>query len=134
MARDRTIVEGDMAAVGATTDRQDVLGTAQFPATVTRAVFIPNAAITGNDTNKFTLTIVNEGQAGTGTTVVATLDFVANVNGVAGDEKEFTLSATAANLEIAEGDVLSVNSDATGGSGLANPGGVLRVEGEYAEA
>lgn len=130
----RTIGEGNYAAVSAAADRQTVIGSAEFPATVENAVFIPDAAITGNTTESRTLTIVNEGQAGTGTTVVATLAFITGVNGVAGDEKAFTISATAADLVIADGDVLSVNSVHVGSSGLADPGGVIRVEGAYASA
>jgi hypothetical protein len=100
-----------------------IMGLASFDGVLSAASFVPNAAITGNDTNKFTLTIVNKGQAGSGTTVMATLDFANASNGVAYDEKAFTLSATAANLVVASGDVIACVSTHTGGTGLANPGG-----------
>lgn len=119
-----------MAAVGATADATTIVGKADLGGggTLTAASFIPNAAITGNDTNKFTLTIVNKGQSGSGTTVMATLDFPTGVSGVAFDEKAFTVSATAANLVTAAGDVICVVSTHTGGSGLANPGGHIHCD------
>lgn len=113
-----------IAAVGATTDATTILGKADFAGTLTAASFVPNAAITGATSDKFTLTIVNKGATGVGTTVMATLDFTNTVNGVAFDEKAFTLGV-AANLVVAAGDVLAVVSTHTGSTGLANPGGLV---------
>jgi hypothetical protein len=83
--------------------------------------------MTGDNTNGRTLTIVNKGQSGAGSTVMATLAFTTGVNGVAFDEKAFTLSGTAANLNVVSGDVLAVVSTHTG-TGIADPGGRVEVQ------
>lgn len=102
------------------------IGRAPFAGTVTGVSFVPDAAMTGNDTNYRTLTLVNKKQNGSGTTVVATLAFTNGVNGTAFDEKAFTLTGTAADLVVAEGDVLAYVSTHTA-SGIADPGGLVTV-------
>lgn len=92
--------------------------------TVTKASYIPAAAVTGAATNNRVLTIVNRGQDGTGTTVVATLTFGNGVNAAAYDEKDFTLSVVAGATTVAEGDVLEVRSGVNG-TGIADPGGTV---------
>ncbi len=72
------------------------------------------------------MAVINRGQAGVGTTIVAELAFDNGINAVAGDELMITLSAVPANLAVAEGDVLAWFSDAVG-TGLADPGGLVRV-------
>ncbi len=123
----RTIVEGDYSAAATAATREDTLGAAPFPATVTSVLFTPQAAITGVNTNTRRVEVRNKGQAGAGVVVVASLQFDSGVNGVADDEKVLTLSGTPT---IAEGDVLAVNTVAVG-TGLADPGGTVRVLGEY---
>lgn len=97
---------------------------------VTSVSYIPAAAVTGAASpDSRTLTLVNKGQAGSGTTNVATLALVAAVNLVANDEKAITLNGTAANLVVAAGDVLQwVSTAVTGGGGLVDPGGTVQVE------
>jgi hypothetical protein len=112
--------------LGAAVAGDQVVAEAPFAGTVTAASFTPEAAITGDNTNTRTLTLRNTGQAGAGTTTVATLAFTTGNNGVAFDEKAFTLSGTPANLVVAEGDVLTV-VETVAGSGLANPGGRVEV-------
>ncbi len=109
-----------------TTD-EFVVGVAPFRGKVVGCYFVPSAAITGHTTNKMTLTLKNRGQAGAGTTAVAALEFANGVDGVAHDAKAITLSATASELELAEGDVLSFDK-AVAGSGLAMPDGLVVVE------
>jgi hypothetical protein len=116
-----------LPALTAGTAGDQTLGEAPYAGTVSDVSFTPEAAITGDNTNKRTFTLVNKGQAGAGSTVIATLDFVTGVNGVAFDEKQFTLSGTAANLVVASGDILAV-VEAVAGTGLANPGGLVQVE------
>lgn len=103
------------------------LGEAPFACTLTSASFTPEAAITGDNTNTRTFTIVNKGASGAGTTVMATLAFTTAVNGVAFDEKAFTLSVVANATTAADGDILAV-VEAIAASGLANPGGLVQVE------
>ncbi len=101
---------------------------APFAGTVTEASYIPDAAVTGAASPASrTVSVINRGQAGTGTTVVATLALLGGVNLVAGDERALTLSATPANLVVAVGDVLAWSSDPVGGTGLADPGGLVAV-------
>lgn len=110
----------------AATDGTQTIGDAPEDATVTGVTFSFDAAVTGDATNNRTLVVRNAGQDGTGTTTVATLAFGAGVNAAAGDEVAATLSGTPANLNVAAGDVLEV-VETHGGTGLANPGGVVEV-------
>lgn len=99
---------------------------APFAGTISAVTYTPEAAITGVDTNTRRLELINRGQAGAGTTVVATLQFDDGVDGVANDEKALALSGTAANLVVAAGDILELVSTAPG-TGLADPGGRVQV-------
>lgn len=92
-----------------------------FTGTVTGVSYIPAATITGVATNNRTVQVVNRGQAGTGTTVVATLTYGAGTTTPAFDEQALTLQA-AANLNVVEGDVLEFRSTPNG-TGIADPGG-----------
>jgi hypothetical protein len=82
---------------------------------------------TGATATKRTYTLVNRGQDGTGTTVIATFDGVTGANLVAGDEKDFTLSAVANATNVTAGDELAL-AEAVTSTGTANPGGLLQVE------
>lgn len=117
----------DTDALGATADATVPLGPAPFAGTVTAVTYIPQAAITGANTNTRTLNLINKGQAGSGTTVVATVALTSGVNPAADDEFALTLSGTAANLVVAEGDVLALQS-VHASSGLADPGGEISVK------
>lgn len=107
-------------ASGSDTLRAPVAGTVQS------VTYIPAATITGADTNTRTISLVNRGQAGAGSTSVASLALVSGVNATAFDEKALTLSGTAANLVVAEGDVLEFRS-VFAASGLADPGGTVVI-------
>src|SRR4051812_27873407 len=82
-------------AVAAASDGDQTVGEAPFAGTVTSVSYTPEAAITGANTEPPTFTLVNKGQSGAGTTVVATLAMTSGVNGVAFDEKAATLSVVA---------------------------------------
>lgn len=116
------IVPG-MATAG--TDDSVTLGRAPFAGTVTAVTYTPDAAITGANTNTRAVRLRNRGQAGTGTTVVAELQFDSGVNATQFNETDIPLSATAANLVVTEGDILEWFSDAVG-TGIADPGGLAR--------
>jgi hypothetical protein len=118
---------GDIDALGATADGTTPLGAAPFAGTVASVIYIPSVAITGANTNTRTLNLINKKQDGTGSTVVATLALASGVNPAAFDETPLTLSGTAANLVVAEGDVLAFQS-VHASSGLADPGGEVRVK------
>lgn len=121
------VIERNVPAVAtAGNDDDTVLGQAPFACTVTSVQYVPEAAITGAATNNRTVSLVNKGQAGSGTTTVASLAFDNGVNAVANDEKTITLSGTAANLTLAAGDTLQWRSIHVA-TGITDPGGVVRV-------
>lgn len=95
-------------------------------ATVSAVTYTPLTTITGAATNNRTVNLVNLGQAGSGSTVVATLNFGNGTNATGGVPKAITLSATPANLVVAGGDVLQWQSVHVG-TGIADPGGLVVV-------
>lgn len=100
---------------------------APFDGTVTSVTYAPVAAITGAATNNRTISVVNHGQAGAGTTVMATLTYASGVNAAAFDENAITLSAVAGATAFVTGDILEVKS-VFNGTGIADPGGTVFVE------
>jgi hypothetical protein len=103
-----------------------VVGVAPFKGKVVRVDWIPKAAVTANATNFFTLNVRNRGQVdGTGATNVAARSYAAT-NSVAWVRETATLNATAANRNVAAGDVLTVEKVNTA-SGLAMPQGTVIV-------
>lgn len=94
--------------------------------TISGVTYTTVTAITGANTNTRSVSLVNKGQAGAGTTVVATLQFNSGVNTVAADEKTITLSVTASDLVVVAGDVLQWQSTAVG-TGIADPGGLVSI-------
>jgi len=121
------VIEQDVPAVSTAGNSDDtVIGVAPFAGTVTEVKYIAEAAVTGAATNNRTVSLVNKGQAGAGTTTVASLTFASGTNAVANDDTTVTLSGTAANLVVAEGDTLQWRSVANG-TGLADPGGLIRI-------
>ncbi|MGW3491787.1 hypothetical protein [Streptomyces sp. NPDC001054] len=120
------VIERNVPAVDTAADDDTILGQAPFAATVTKVEYVPEAAITGAATNNRSLSLVNKGQAGSGTTSVATLSLASGVNAAANDERAITLSGTAANLTLAAGDTLQWRSVHVG-TGISDPGGVVRI-------
>lgn len=121
------VIEADVPAVStAGNDDDSVIAQAPFDCTVTAVQYVPEAAITGADTNSRTVSLVNKGAAGSGTTTVASLALTNGVNATANDEKAITLSGTAANLVLAAGDTLQWRSIHVG-TGIADPGGLVRI-------
>lgn len=121
-------LEASAEALGATANGTVVVGEAPFAGTVTGVVYVPEADITGAASPASrTFSLVNKGQDGNGTTVVATLAMVGGVNAADFDERAITLSVVAGATTVAEGDVLAWTSTAVGGTGLADPGGLVKV-------
>ena len=99
-----------------------------YDLTVTSVTYTPEADINTTDTESRTYTLYNRGSDGNGTTKIAELALVAAVaDFVNDDEREITLSGTAANLDCAEGDILEWVSLHVGSTGLADPGGLVQV-------
>lgn len=120
--------ETTLPATAAGADYTQALGEAPFAATLTAASYTPEANITGDDTESRTLTIVNKGADGNGTTVMATLAYETGVDATDFNEQAFTLSAVADATDAAEGDIIAVHSTHVGATGLADPGGLVQVE------
>lgn len=96
----------------------------QDAGTVTAVTYTPAADVAGHASNNRTLSLVNKGQAGTGSTTIATVTTNTSNSLTGFDEKALTLSATAANLEVAAGDILAWISTHNA-SGVADPGGIV---------
>lgn len=126
------IAQTDHVAQGtAGTSEGCVVGRAPFDGTLVTASIIPQAALTADATNNRTFSLHNRGQAGTGTTVMATLvTDVAGGNWVAYDEKFMTLSGTPANLQFSQGDVFAI-VETTGGTGVAHPQLMVELRGTH---
>ena len=119
-------IERNVAAVALGAGDDTVLGQADFTGTVTECRYVPEAAITGANTNTRRVEVVNKGQGGAGTAIVASLQFNAATNAAANNEVTLTLTAVAADLVVTEGDTLQWRSIAVG-TGMADPGGSARV-------
>lgn len=122
------VVEANVPAVStAGNDDDTVIGQAPFDCTVTAVEYVPEAAVTGAATNNRTFSLVNKGQAGSGSTTVASLAFDSgSVAATANNEKAIPLSGTAANLDLTAGDTLLWRSVHVG-TGITDPGGLVRV-------
>lgn len=120
-------LQAKVIATATGADAEVSMGEAPFAGTLTDASYTPDATITGVDTNSRTISIINKGASGTGTTSMASLALTNGVNATGYDEKPLTLSATPANLVVAKGDIISYKSLHIG-TGLADPGGLVQVE------
>lgn len=109
---------------------ETTLGEAPFDATVTEVSIVAEAAMTGATATARTLTVYNRGQAGAGTTVVATLAFITGVDLVANDKKNLTLSAVAGALTLTAGDVLEC-VETVASTGTVRPEAQLTVWGTH---
>jgi hypothetical protein len=104
-----------------------VVGSVPFRAKIAAVRFIPAAAITGAATHHFSAQLRNRGDDAAGTTDAATLAFDNGIDATAWVPKTITLSATAADLNVAEGDVLTFEKVVVG-NGLAMPEGLIEVD------
>lgn len=100
---------------------------APFAGTITGVTVTPVTVLTGANTDSRTFKVTNKGQADAGTAIPASKAFVSGVNAPAEDDTALTLSATAADLVVAAGDVLEVESLHIGSTGLAGPQAVVRI-------
>jgi hypothetical protein len=122
-----TIEASIPAQATAGTAQDTVIGEAPFAGTVTEVSFYPETAVAAAASNIRTFRLVNKGQSGAGTTVIASRSTVTSNSMVAYDEWTVTLSATAADLVVAAGDVL-IFDETIGASGVAHGGGVVKVQ------
>ncbi|MCC7464487.1 MAG: hypothetical protein IT480_18740 [Gammaproteobacteria bacterium] len=119
-------MEADTVGCAAATDQYTVIGQAPYAATVTSVVYIPEDSVTGLTlaTAARTFTVYNRG-TGSGTVSVATLTCSSGTN--LSQYTAFTLTlGTAANLVLASGDVLELESLHIT-TGVLDPGGKIIV-------
>jgi YD repeat-containing protein len=123
------IISATVPAVTIAATADQTVGRVRAAGRVTAVTYTPEAAITGAASpNSRTFTLVNKAQDGLGAVTIATLAMTSGVNGVAFDEKAVTLSSTASDKVVAEGDILVwVSTAVTGGGGLVDPGGNVVV-------
>ena len=122
-------VEANVPAVTILATTVTQIGESPVDGSVTGVSYTPNANITGADSPASrTCTLINKGQDGNGTTVVATLALTLGVNLTDFNETAATLSVVADATDVAEGDILAWSSAAVGGTGLVDPGGLVQVE------
>lgn len=115
-----------VGALGTDVDATVPIFRAPWDAEVVSVKFIPTGTLTGANANTRKHEVINAGQAGSGTAVVAELQYNSGVNAAAATPKTITNSATAANLDLTEGDVLTWKSTAPG-TGIADPGGLVEL-------
>jgi hypothetical protein len=123
------LLQATLPAAGAAVAQDQAIGRSPITGTVVGASVISEAAVTANGTNYRTIRVLNKGQDGLGTTVVASLalDTPGTDNLVAFDEKALDLSGTAANLNVNQGDILVADETVTA-SGLAHSGYKVQVQ------
>ena len=119
----RIILPVPMAAAG--TDDEYPGFTVPFDAVITAVKWVPLAAVTANGTNFSILSIRNRGGAAAGTALPASRSYAAT-NSAAFVPEAMTLSATAADLLVTAGDVITAQRIHTA-SGVVIPAGVLEV-------
>jgi hypothetical protein len=123
-------LEATVPAQGtAGTPQDQAVGEAPFDGSVTSVKIVPEANLTANASNFRTFRLLNKGQDGNGSTVVATFatdtptaDDLADF-----DERVIPLSVVAGAANVVAGDVLAVDETVTG-TGVAHSGYRVIVE------
>lgn len=116
-------------AAGAAVAQDETIGEAPFTGTLAGASITPEANLTANGTNYRTFQIVNKGQDGNGTTVMATFatDTPTTDDLADFDEKSIPLSVVANAVNVTAGDILAAVETVTG-TGVAHSGYTVQVE------
>lgn len=113
-----------MAPVAAGSATQShVIFVAPAAGTVTEVHITTRTAVTGDNTNRKNLNIINKGSDGSGSTEIANLDLVTSTDLVAFDE---TAIGTGLSVSVSEGDVIVVEYELIG-SGVAIDDSVYRI-------
>lgn len=115
----RTIVVGTSDAT-----RLDAIFRALFDCRITAVSYIPDAAITGADTNTRHVNILDRGLDGAGTTEIANKDYTSGIDATALNEEVIVMSLP--NHALSQGDVLAVQWEEIG-TGIGAPAGMFVV-------
>jgi hypothetical protein len=100
---------------------------APFAGHVGAVSVVPDALITGVASNYKTIALQNRGQAGSGTTVMASRACSSGNNAPQADETALALSGTATDYDFAEGDILAIVTTVTG-TGMTLPGMAVMLD------
>jgi hypothetical protein len=120
-------VAADGAASTATAEHS--MFRAPGPTTITAVYYVPDAALTANDTNYATLTLQRRNSDGTNPVTVATINTAITVAPFSGNWLQWTavpLTLTQANLSLTAGQILTVQITKTG-TGVVVPAGSLQI-------
>lgn len=120
------VIEVDLDALATDAEATVVAGEVEITGEVSEVTWTPRANLTGAATNHRALSVINKGLDGNGATVIATLAFDSGVNALDFDELTIPLSEVEDALDVVPGQQLAVASTAPG-SGIADPGGKLRI-------
>lgn len=122
-------IERVVPGLALTVDDVVAVDEVKFDGTVTAVTYAPEADVAGSGTDYRTYSLINKGQDGNGSTVVASWVTSASPDHSLTDfnEQALTLSGTPANLAVVAGDVLAWSSVHTGSTGRVDPGGLVRV-------
>lgn len=107
------------------TDQSTQCGKAPFAGKVTGVTITPAVAVAADGTNNRIFTLYNRGQAGAGTTVLATFT-TATTAWVDNVDIAMTLTATVADRDVAQGDQFEL-VETHGGTGEAHGGAHLDI-------
>lgn len=102
-----------------------VVARAPFACTVQSITFTPDSGVTADATNNATLQVTNR-TTGAGTTSVASVTTTTGFGMTAYTPATIAVSATAANLNLAAGDVISLDKT-VGGTGVIIPAGLVEI-------
>lgn len=117
-------------AVATGSDAETEIAPSPFAGAVLAATYYPDAAVTGANTNTRLLQIVNRKADGSGSAVVASVQFNSGTNATKAVGATLALNTPATvtpngtGVAIAAGDVLAFVSTHVG-TGLADPGGEI---------
>ena len=98
---------------------------AEFACKITKLSLVPQAAVTGQDTNTRHLNLINKGAAGSGTTELTSYDLT-NGNDLSAMD-EYVIYNPAAPLDLPANTVLALEGEKIG-TGLATPEMLVQVE------
>lgn len=93
--------------------------------------YMPQADVTGADTNFLTPTVINAGTDGNGTDVISSLALTSGVDVDAMEAQVLTNSVTPADLIVEAGEVVSYLSNMTGSSVFDDPQRQVQVDYQY---
>lgn len=120
----KQILTAHFPAAAQAVDRTTPALIVPFDSIVESVRLVPSQLITGANGDTRKLSITNKGSDGSEALEVAALQFNNGVNAPAFIVKNLNLISE--NLELSEGDILAVFSDAIG-NGISDPGGLVEI-------